>query len=306
MWHNTSGDETIIRYLLGQLPAEERDSFEDRYFSNDQLHAELLAIEEELIDRYVNGGLASQDKVCFEMRLPGSPELRQKVLFATALAAVIRQPGDRTTPFLAIQRRSKWEAALSRWRPHSLGMRVALAVAAIAICIGLVAMQRLWQHENRIVPSPVTSADHRQQTLVSAKDENPLVAAKAAPPLAPLLAFTLVPGNRGGEEGTILSIPAGIQRIRLDLSLEPAGFVRYAAVIKSANDKEVWRKSNLRLTSSRALGNSVSITVPSPLLPAGDFTVKLSGLTPERNTELIAGYSFQVRRTPAAGKSPQP
>ena len=44
MWEPTD-DETIVRYLLGQLPEQDRDAFEDRYCHDDVLHGDFVHSE---------------------------------------------------------------------------------------------------------------------------------------------------------------------------------------------------------------------------------------------------------------------
>jgi anti-sigma factor RsiW len=86
VWPEAEADERAIRYLLGELSPEERDQFEDRYFSDAALHEQLQAIEEELIDSYVRGELSSEQRTHFEQRFLQSPERREKCDFAKALA----------------------------------------------------------------------------------------------------------------------------------------------------------------------------------------------------------------------------
>src|ERR1051326_3608634 len=58
----TGDDEVTIRkYLLGQLSAEDREEFERRYFSDEQLFEELQAAEDELIDDFLSDNLSQTD-----------------------------------------------------------------------------------------------------------------------------------------------------------------------------------------------------------------------------------------------------
>ena len=105
MLNLTSDDKTLIQYLLGELSPADRDGLEDRYFSDDALHDQLLAIEEELIDAYVRGQLSSQQRADFEQSFLDSPERREKLAFARALVHRVdsqrrqSRPGKFWTPF---------------------------------------------------------------------------------------------------------------------------------------------------------------------------------------------------------------
>src|SRR4030095_79415 len=76
--------ETTMRYLLGTLSEEERDRFEEMYFSDDAAFEEVEIAEGELIDRYVRGELAKSDRARFEAMLAASPRLGERVQFARA------------------------------------------------------------------------------------------------------------------------------------------------------------------------------------------------------------------------------
>src|SRR6476619_2765400 len=74
--------ETTRRYLLGTLSDEERDRFEEMYFSDDAAFDEVEIAEGELIDRYVRGELSKPDRAQFESVVARSPRLVERVEFA--------------------------------------------------------------------------------------------------------------------------------------------------------------------------------------------------------------------------------
>jgi anti-sigma-K factor RskA len=64
--HRTSDETLMRRYLLGDLPQEERGSIEDRYLADDEVFEALVATENDLIDAYARGGLADDERRKFE------------------------------------------------------------------------------------------------------------------------------------------------------------------------------------------------------------------------------------------------
>jgi hypothetical protein len=84
--HQRSKEEAaIIAYLLGRLPGIESDHFEQRYLEEPALFAEMMEIEDELIDDYAAGALSNDDRIRFEQHFLQSPERRKKVRFAIAM-----------------------------------------------------------------------------------------------------------------------------------------------------------------------------------------------------------------------------
>jgi len=55
---NGNDHNTFRQYLLGQLPAEELDQFEQRLFSDNNVFEELLASEDELIEASIGNELS--------------------------------------------------------------------------------------------------------------------------------------------------------------------------------------------------------------------------------------------------------
>src|SRR5215208_1237292 len=78
-------DDRVVQYLLDELPAADRDAFEDEYLGGREAHARLLAIETELIDRYCADMLPPARRERFEQRYLATEEGRERVEFARTL-----------------------------------------------------------------------------------------------------------------------------------------------------------------------------------------------------------------------------
>ena len=59
-------EKRIYRYLLGDLPEEDQFALEQEFLADGALFEQVWAAENELIDRYVRGGLTSAEKHLFE------------------------------------------------------------------------------------------------------------------------------------------------------------------------------------------------------------------------------------------------
>ena len=76
--------QKIIAYLLGELPEREQEELEARYFDDDALFAEVLAIEDELLDRYARGEVTQTEGARFERYFLNSPARRKRLRIAQA------------------------------------------------------------------------------------------------------------------------------------------------------------------------------------------------------------------------------
>src|ERR1051326_4573898 len=63
---DSSANEQLTRYLLGEMSEAEQTQIEVRYFADPQLLAELCAWRNRLIDDYVCGGLSPSMRQRFE------------------------------------------------------------------------------------------------------------------------------------------------------------------------------------------------------------------------------------------------
>src|SRR5262245_328184 len=81
-----------LRYILGDMLAEERARFEEEYFENDELFEELVAAENEIADKYVRGKLSSAERQKVEQHFLHSSERKKEIEFAGLLMEAVNNP----------------------------------------------------------------------------------------------------------------------------------------------------------------------------------------------------------------------
>ena len=117
-------EQEIIRYLLGELSAEETDRFEEKYFTDDETFDRLFVVRTDLIDRYLHGRLSKEQTVKFENFFLQSPDHRREVVLMRSLL-------NPTEPALTGQRTVKFQQA--SWQEKLFGAGPAwVRVAAVA------------------------------------------------------------------------------------------------------------------------------------------------------------------------------
>jgi hypothetical protein len=84
----THSDQTIIRYLLNDLPEEDEARFEEAYLGNGVLFEQVRALEEELIEGYVRGDISGREHQLFERHYLGSEQRRARIETARQLVNV--------------------------------------------------------------------------------------------------------------------------------------------------------------------------------------------------------------------------
>jgi anti-sigma factor RsiW len=129
--------ELTARFLLGELDDRERDAFETRLIADESLHALARAIEEELIEAYLDGELPEGRRASLERSLHDPVRAERVVLLRALAAAIAARPAHRT-------------------EPRRLGMR--RLVPALAFAAAAAALLLIWLLGGRDQPTGGTIA----------------------------------------------------------------------------------------------------------------------------------------------------
>lgn len=306
----TVDEAPIVRYLLDELPPDERRLFEQRYFLDDRLFESVCSIEEQLIRDYLRGNLPTDRKRRFEARYLESPPLREKVESARLLAEpdAAGAAGEEYMPIVsnAPRRRSISDPSfLERLREFfrlpSFVLRSAiagLAAAALLVAVWYGLDNRRLRSELARSESQRSGLAARLQAEAATPKNNPTQAGGVLPHVESIrpapLAFVLSPGvMRGAAEGRQrLIIPVkGADRVRLNLDFAPfEQYASYRAVVSSADGGEV---------ASRDLigsGSKLAIDLSTASLPAGDYIIVVKGRLGTARYEDLESYYFHIVR----------
>lgn len=257
----TPSDDTLVRYLLGDLPAPHAETLDERSIVDAEFAERLRAVEHDLADAYARGELSAEDRGRWQEHLGASAGGRQDLILARALAA-----------------RQQIAPAASRSLPR---WTIGLAAAALLVLVAGVAYLR--------APAPGATIGGSLPAAPAA----PPAAAQAAPaPTLSLIALTLPAPKRDGATVPLLEIPRGTTDVRVTLELEPADFARYAVTLRNASARgAVWQATDLAPDSS---GASLHIVVPAGTFRRGLFVFDVDGLG-RGSREPIGSYPVRIK-----------
>ena len=317
-------EQQIVRFLLGELSEDHRLELEKQIFKDDSYYKQVLAIEEELADDYVQNNLSASQRSHFEQKLLGSRRRRDRVEFAGALYRALT---DFQTPDLTPQPVSWWNSLQVFLRPRSVRLAFATSFATLALLVGAVGLvvenhrlshrveqARLEQdssinrtHSNesdalirqreleREIADLRTQGGETQARLIQKQRELEALRkslrqrAETAP--STLATFVLSPGlTRGTDEPERLIIHPTARLVQIHLALEKEeNYQSYLAEIRTARGNLVWSQSNL--PTERTDGLAVSLTIPARLLAQGEYELALKGAT-KGKLEAVGYYYF--------------
>ncbi len=285
-------EQTVRRYLLGQLAEHERDEFEERLITDGDSRDEVEATERDLIDDYVHDNLTEDERARFERMFLPSASRRQKITFARALANTTSEHVAEV-PTL---RTAKFAALLTRVRPP---LRLAFAAVVLLVFAGV-----LWvildrressvEHQTSTPPMNATPQNTNSQVAVQQAEPSPTPVSRSQNDSASIASFLLLPGaERSSDEVRAVTIPPGVTTIRFQLSLSGLPNledVRAELRKESPEGSLVFSTGTIRPRSS-SQGPYVVLELPSSRLSPGKYVALLKGT----DNEIEAIYAFSVR-----------
>jgi hypothetical protein len=249
-------DAVIVRYLLGELSAEEQDALERRYFGDSELLDRIEAVEDDLIDDYVGDALTPLQRRHFERHFL-TEERRERVRMAEALQHAAPPRASR------------------RW--WAMPLAATLFVAALLTVVWMALRQRPAAPATPVVVQAQPRSEPVPQPKPQAEPPAP------SPPALQLATITLFPGLTRGDDTPVVSLAQKTDAVRLEVLLE-AEAPRYEATLHSMDGAEVWKGSALVAMKGKLL-----LTIPRERLRHGEHLLTVTA------SNHIADYAFEVR-----------
>lgn len=324
-----TNEELIARYLLGDLPEEEQCRLEDRAFLDRDYMRNIVAVESDLIDEYVRGGLSDSERLRFESLFLVSAERQRKVEFARALANVIPRATaeDAIRPATVLAPPSWWNSFITSLGGLNPAFKFSMAVAALILVIGgswliaetfrlraqvaqLQAEQQTRRRQEEILRQQVDGARARSEDLAaqlrSERERSEELArqlerdqSRERPAGLSFIASVFLPPGipRDAAERPKLVVPqaAGVARLQIGLEREDE-YKTFRVEIRTVQGQEVWTQDNLRPRQSRA-GRVVNLVIPGSALGVGEYELTLKGVIDNQNTEDVRYYYFDALKT---------
>jgi anti-sigma factor RsiW len=317
----TKKERQIIRYLLGDLPEEEKTELEERFFSDDTYFEQVLALEDELIDDYVHGELSRPERERFERYFLTSSQRRHRVEFARALMRTVSEApaAGASGPAIARPEPVWWQALLAWLRPQSLAIKFSLAATALAVVLigswlivgamrlrtqleQLQAERQALRRQEQQLQQQIAKQSARSDELAmqlererdqSARLEQELARLKPSQPF--LVSFILSPGLvRDTDVPKRLVIPHAAQQLQLQLDLdEVERYKSYRALLRTAGGDEIWRQDRLQAQPTNS-GKAVILRLSSRLFTKGEYILTLQRVTGHGDFEDVDDYHFSV------------
>src|SRR5215212_186703 len=271
-------DALLREFLLGKLADQDRERIEGLFLTDSPTRERVLALEQDLIDDYLEDSLSQGDKERFLSRYAQTDEQRRKLRITGAIKDwAVREA---RAPHPAAPTVSVWSRF---WTWLQLKPRFVVPIAVILVIAVVLAIVGL---NSRKEQRKHLATEHELAQL------NSPTSLREAPP--EMTSFDLRPVSvRGVEPQAELNIPAGIRFIELQLPwIQNERYSMYQAEIRRVGDSESFTISNLQAESNGRY--TIRLRLPAQMLTRGHYQINLTGIAADGSANSSEEYSFAV------------
>jgi len=324
MKDESDNEKLLTRYLLGNLPEEQRLQIEGEFLSDDQRYERLLALENELFYDYAQNKLSPGDREQFEKRFLSSERNRKRAMIASALARKMSDaaPIEMTENDIADREpRHFWQSLKLFFSARSVAMKVSMAALAIVsvaltwLVIGVVGLRNEFsQFRAQRAVQEVRLQQQAQQERVRADglnlkleremDENATLrqelsktqaqsrgqAQRDSSVVSLVLAPSVVRDQGPGMKKLYLPHGARLLKLRLKLKGE-VEYKSYQVMLLTAEGAERWSQDMLHAQRTGS-GRSIELSLPAGILAEGDYELSLKGHASDGTLEETGDYYY--------------
>jgi hypothetical protein len=271
-------DALLREFLLGRLADEDRERIEALFLTDALTRERVLALEQDLIDDYLEDGLNKEDKERFVSRYARTDEQRHQLRINSAIRDwAIREAN---APHSAAVPLSVWSRL---WTWLRLNPRLVVPIA-VAIMIAVV-LAIVWRN------SLVEQRKHWALEQELAQLNSPASVREVLPAMT---SVDLRPVSvRSVESQAEIRIPTGIRFIELQLPwIQKERYPSYRAEVRRLGDSESFTILNLQADSNG--GYVIRLRLPTRMLTTGHYQIKLTGVDTTGSASSSEEYSFVV------------
>jgi hypothetical protein len=269
------------QFLLGHLDEKEREELEQLVLSDAHTREKLLMVEDDLIEDYLEGSLAGDERDEFLHQFLSIPHQRNKLKIAKSLLRLARADAEA----MSVTDTRQIEPEPTRQPRGSRSFLVYLPIAAglvIAVTVGAI---WLVKYRGNVAREKQIQAIESELVQLNASREN-LPADQIATLIVPAISPRSVAANS--------SLTLERRVLELWLPPGPKQTERYDAVIQRVGGEGRYQIPDLRL-QDHAGEKVVRLRIFTRLLSPGTYRVRLNGLTPDGSVADTGEYTFEIQ-----------
>ncbi|HKY44091.1 MAG TPA: hypothetical protein VJM50_13480 [Pyrinomonadaceae bacterium] len=277
MKDETITDAVLREFLLGKTADEELERIENLFLTDSQARERVLALEQELVEDYLENNLTQEDKARFLLRYAQTDEQRRQIRITRTIKDWALR--EAMSPQPAPTASSVWSRFWSRLRAKPL---IVVPIAVMIVIATVLAV--VWINSQR------KQRKHRaiQQELTQLNSPTNL---REVPPQ--MTSLDLRPVTlRSDAPQTELKTRANIHIVELRLPwIKPERYRIYQAELRAVGGDDSYTIPGIQAEND---GTFIRIRVPARILNRGHYRIILRGISSDGSPGLAEEYSFAV------------
>ena len=271
-------DSLLRQFLLGTTDEEERERIEGLFLTDSDLRDRVLAIEQDLIEDYLENSLTTADRERFVRLFAQTPEQQQQLRITKSIKdwaigeAVKPESVSSPAPISRDLRKRSW-------------LRLSFAVPVAAVLVIAIVFAIVW-----------VSRRNEQQKHFAIEQElarlnSPENLSRVPPQLNSL---DLKPVNvRNVEPAPQLNGLTEDQIVELRLPwIQKERYSTYQARLRSLADGRLFTVQNVQTSRD----SMIRLRLPAKILMPGNYRIELGGIAPDGATGHMEEYNLVVGR----------
>ncbi|HXD31526.1 MAG TPA: hypothetical protein VN643_10440 [Pyrinomonadaceae bacterium] len=270
-------DALLRKFLLGEIDEETRQQIESRFITDHLFREKVLAFEDDLVEDYLEDGLAAEERERFVSRYADTSARRQQLRIVKSIKQyAIANTAENPT---GISTGSRPSISLSklRLRPIFLIPIAAILIIAFSIAAVLLNNRRERNRHHLAVEQQLARLNNPSSEVPQQK-----------------VSLVLPPGSvRTAGPQTELKPPADTQIVELRLLwIQKEHYATYHAALHRVGNAEQFTIRNLHADND---GKAIPLRIPTEVLTPGLYQISLRGIgsddTPSPTEEYALSFS---------------
>jgi hypothetical protein len=275
----TVTDALLREFLLGKVNEEERERIECLFLTDSQARERILAVEQDLIDDYLEQNLTSEDRERFVSRYEETAKQRLKLRIARSINDWAQRESPSTRPLPTSSSGGKSFRTRLRLEPKLI-IPIA-AIVIIAIFVAALLLTRL--------------TDQRKRERLAIEQELAQLNAPASLAETPsqMVSVDLLPvTTRSGQQQQEVKTGSQIRIVQFQLGLgQQQRYFTYQLEVRRLEAAESFVIPNLH---DQKEGTYVRLRLPTSILKRGQYEIELTGVSAGGSLNRLQDYTFTV------------
>jgi hypothetical protein len=273
-------DALLREFLLGKLTDEDRERIEGLFLTDSQTRERVLALEQDLVDDYLEDGLSQEDKERFISRYAQTDEQRRKLRITGAIKDwAVREA---RAPHQAAAAASIWSRIWS-WLRFNPRFFIPIAVTTVVAAVFAV----VWL-SGRIEQRKHLAIEQELAQLNSPASLREVLPNTISVDLKPVLV-------RSAETQPELNIRAETRFAELQLPwIQNERYSMYQAEVRRLRDRKTFKIPNLQAQNNGRY--TIRLRLPAQMLTTGGYQINLAGVAANGTLSFSEEYSFVVTK----------